>query len=300
MKIVNLIVIGLITGAFIFSCENKTQNIVGNFVDKNNLQSPTCQNNSVITGNIYVNDKFVDSSSLKAYLDSVKDQTALENVEVTYNNKTVKSDANGVFNLPKSEIIDGNTKIKFTKQGYIPFETTVYETCLFHVGLSPLYENELSAKELKLNSKSGISTEFTTIPDSMKSVKGDEKNPYYFSYIIVDSTEKAKKLNLGEYYSISDKESVVENLDYTKEMQIIMTTGQIFGMSSNLVDTIMESNTSLVLGNHKPMYKNLLPSPPPMTMGDTFRIVFQSIILPKSDKEIVFDLSKDVKVTLSR
>lgn len=321
MKIVNLFITGVITASFVFSCSNsenknlpsvkflEPSNITAtpsvNFVDKNDLQSSSSENNNVITGNIYSNPEniyslkpYVDYYDLKSYLNSIKDLVSLENVEITYNNKIIKSDLKGSFNLSKSEF-DNNTKFKFSKQGYIPFETTIPNTAYsFYIALSPLYENELSAKEVKFRAKSGhyrgyIHDEFKQIPK------------LGLAYIIIDTSEKAKKLNLGEY---SNLEPIVENIDYTKEMQIILTdnkedNGVLSGTKSEtFVDTVMETDSNLILSWHRSLYACLLPiikQNGPIAYGDNFAIILQSIIVSKSDKEVVFNCNNE-KIILEK
>lgn len=310
MKSINLLALELTIGIFLFGCYNQSTmetkpslnsesksvtSVMMNFIDKNNLQSPTCQNPNFITGNIYVNDKSVDYSDLKDYLNAVKELTPIDSVDVNYNNKSAKSDSKGVFNIPKSDLPEG-TQMTFSKKGYIPFTTTFYKDCLFHIGLSPLYKNELSAKEVKFKSTFGINPKFTTIPDFFtidKQIK--------LGYLIIDSSEKAQKFDVGEYFAgPSGKEKVIENLDYTKEMQILLTDGQIFGIHPETVDTVMESDSSLLLSSHKALYKTLLPIPPQGPYGDSFSIKIQSIIVPKSNKEIILNISEDSRLTLVR
>ncbi|MBC7475853.1 MAG: hypothetical protein H7263_16340 [Candidatus Sericytochromatia bacterium] len=316
MKIINLLIIQIIIGIFICNCSNQVNMLENksvptnqpsnsaiptifpsiNFVDKNNLQSPTCQNPNVITGNIYSNNKGVVnySDDLKDYLEALKDEVPLEIVEITYNNKILKSNARGVFSLPKSDIKE-NTKFKFSKQGYIPFETFVSDNCLLHIGLSPLYENELTAKDIKFRGKFGISSTFRELPESFTLIKQDSQQPYKLGYIIIDNSEKAKKINLGEF---QDKEMVIENIDFNKEMEIILSDGQEFGTNLAIVDTVMESDRNLILSSHKGINKTLLPKHGSGPSGDSFAIQIQTIIVPKSDKEIILNLSKEIKINL--
>lgn len=273
-----------------------------NFIDKDfigdlqsqfcqtpSCQSPSCQNPNVITGNIYSNnsDRY-ELYDLNQYFEALKYEVPLENVEITYNNKTLKSNLNGVFNLPKTDLKE-DTKFKFSKQGYLSAEFYIYGQCLFHIGLSPLYENELLAKDVKITEKNGVSASFKELPSEF--FKAINNN---LGYIIIDSLEKAKKINLGEY---NYGDSIIENIDYNKEMQIIIGNGSIFGYSPKIVDTVMESDNNLILSSHKSLFKTLIPQQA-QASRDYFAIIIQSIIVPKSDKEIILNLDKDVKIKL--
>lgn len=322
MKSINLLALEVTIGIFLFGCYNQSTmetkpnerssinsilpsgspsfspstsvtSIIGNFIDKNNLQSPTCQSPNFITGNIYVNDKSVNYFDLKDYLNTVKELTPIDSVDVNYNNKSAKSDSKGVFNIPKSDLPEG-TQMTFSKKGYIPFTTTFYKDCLFHIGLSPLYKNELSAKEVKFKSTYEIIFQFKQIPDFFILDKQTK-----LAYLIIDTVEKAQKFNSDQYFGNgADKQKVIENIDYNKEMQILLTNGQIFGIYPETVDTVMESDSSLLLSSHKALYKTLLPIPPQSPSGDSFSIKIQSIIVPKSNKEIILNISEDIKTTL--
>ena len=263
-----------------------------NFVDKNNLNSPSCQNYGIITGNIYSNDSertdVNDFIYLNDYLEQIKSEKSLENVEVTYNGKTIKTNDKGAFSIPMSEVGD-SLKIKFSKQGYVPFEHYyISNTCLFHIGLSPLYPDELAAKEMKLISKH-YSSEFPSTPDFFTFIKNKEFDYIELSYFIVDNEEKAKKVNF------------TDKIDFSKEIVLMIASRDPFGFPPAIIDTAMETDNNFILSSHKTRYLNLIPIErkfPPV--GDDFKIKFQSIILPKSSKEIIVYLNKDKKLNLTK
>lgn len=320
MKINKLIILNIILGLFIYGCSGIAQKEIDilpsstlssnqsgvntsfsvpptiippstNSITPSTGSSPGCQNRNILTGNIYsntqnkVNYEFQSSVNSKDYFDEINSEKPLGDVEISYNGKTIKTDSKGIFNIPMTDNKE-DTKFKFSKQGYVSDERVINNTCLFHLGLSPLYTDELSAKEIKFNSKY-YSSEYSSIPDFFTTVKNKEATYNEFSYFIIDSEEKAKKVNFND------------KVDFKNDIVFMITNGDPFGFPPAIIDTAMESDKKFILSSHKTRYLNISQLEVKVfPQGDDFKVKLQSIILPKS-KGIDVYINKDKKYSIN-
>ena len=262
-----------------------------NFIDPNNLSTPSCQNSDVLTGNIYSNKANTGHygiwfDSLAEYLKMIKNEVTLEGVEISYNDKKIVSDKNGTFYMPRER--GKEIKMTFAKTGYYPLTTDVPDSCLIHVGLSPLSPDELQAR--------------TVVYKSYTSEGGAPNSGDYPSYLIKDSKTgfaysviKTKdKFNEIKNTVSGDNLAILEsNIDAKKEILILFSSNTgIFGMQSDPINSVMESDDKVILSAHKSKCIDLLPANRsfPM-MGDTFRIYIQALSIPYTSKKLVFNFA---------
>jgi len=263
-----------------------------NYLDRNSSSSaPICQNANVTTGYVYTNKE--NSSfygnwigSINEYFDYIKNEVPLEGVSISYGDKILKSNKDGSFNIPKDNNLSGY-KVSFQKEGYYPLGIAIEnKDCLFHVGLSPLFESELSAEGGEYKNYS-FQTEYnkTEYPEYfIKHEKG-------FGYFIVKDEEQFNKIKNSLTMEDTEKENLAKLISNKKEMIILFSPNtSIFGIQPYPIDSVMENENNVILSTHKGKYINFPLTFSPSPMGDTFSILVQAISIPYTEKKLLFNL----------
>lgn len=271
--------------------------VVFNSIDKvNTNSSPSCVNNQVLTLNVYSNkdndyNRQGTYNFLERYFETSKNEIPLENVEIAYDDKKAFTDKEGRVNLPEKK----SYKITLNKSGYYPYETTLENSCLSYIGLSPLNPEELNAKKIDFKRYSVSPKEnVSRYPEFF--IK-DQKTGFGY-YIVKNKSDYSKlqalELNGNSIYKTNINE-LEKSIDEKKEMLVLfIESSNIFGLPPAPIDSVVESENNIILANHKGININVIPTETisPGPIGDNFQIKIQALSIPYTDKKLKFMISE--------